>query len=203
MQQHILKTQIARATSSGNVFAYAKINGRRIFIALVMSVFSSVAIAQTATIFDEPPTADELADILFPPKTRSIIINEEVSSSAAPKPSTGIAGMLIQFKFGKTDIEPSSLRFLDALGELLSEDAFLNESIIIEGHTDAVGGLAFNQQLSEKRALAVRRYLVSRYKIDIARLHPVGKGETMLHAPGNPRASINRRVQFRALERSQ
>jgi outer membrane protein OmpA-like peptidoglycan-associated protein len=203
MQQQLMKTQIVDANIYRNLFTRRRVIGLRLFCVLVLSVFSQIAIAQTATIFEKPPSTDELAEILFPPKTRSIVINEEFSDSAGPAPSAGIAGMLIQFKFGKTDIEPSSLRFLDALGELLSEDAFMNESIIIEGHTDAVGGLAFNQQLSERRALAVRRYLVSRFKIDIARLHPVGKGETMLHEPGNPKASINRRVQFRALERSQ
>jgi len=184
--------------------------GRRLCFACIplilagaLSTFSSLAIGQTATIFDTPPTTDELAAVLFPPKTRSIVINAEVSSNGNPSAATGIAGMLIQFKFGKTDIVPESLPFLDAVGRMLTDAQFSNESIIIEGHTDSVGSLAFNQKLSEKRALAVRRYLVSRFNIDIARLHPVGKGETTLHEPANPTAAINRRVQFRSLERTQ
>jgi len=174
-----------------------------LIVVAVVSTFSSLAIAQSATIFVDPPTTDELAAVLFPPKTRSIVINAEVNSNGNSSAATGIAGMLIQFKYGKTDIVPASLPFLDAVGRMLTEAEYSNESIIIEGHTDSVGSLVFNQKLSEKRALAVRRYLVSRFNIDIARLHPVGKGETALHDAANPTAGINRRVQFRSLERVQ
>ena len=174
-----------------------------LILAGTVGTFSTVAISQTATIFEKPPTVDQLAGILFPPLTRSIVLDEEFSTATAKKATAGIAGMLIQFEFGKTDIVAESLPFLDAVGQLLTEDAFLSESIIIEGHTDSVGTKADNQKLSERRALAIRRYLVSRFEIDTARLHPVGKGETLLHTPKNPTAAVNRRVQFRSLDRSQ
>ena len=48
--------------------------------------------------------------------------------------------------------------------------------LMIEGHTDDVGAAASNQSLSEKRAEAVRQYLVDTYGIDKARLQAKGFG---------------------------
>ena len=172
--------------------------GLQLFALALCGSYSSMAVSQSAKIYYTPPTAEELGAVLFPPRTRSIVIGREVNDGMA---ASGIAGMLINFKFGKTDIVPESLPFLDAVGQLLTQDAYKNESIIIEGHTDSVGALAFNQKLSEKRALAVRRYLMSRFDIEVSRLHPVGKGESELHNSDNPRAGVNRRVQFQALDR--
>ena len=200
-------SRITRITSFNRITCITRIRQSLVFLQLMLAgtvgAFSTVALSQTATIFEEPPTVDQLAEILFPPLTRSIVLDEEFSTTTAKKATAGIAGMLIQFEFGKTDIVPESLPFLDAVGQLLTEEAFLGESIIIEGHTDSIGTQADNQKLSERRALAIRRYLVSRFEIDTARLHPVGKGETLLHVPTDPTAAVNRRVQFRSLDRSQ
>jgi outer membrane protein OmpA-like peptidoglycan-associated protein len=65
----------------------------------------------------------------------------------------------------------------------LKTHADLNLSI--EGHTDNVGSAPSNQAMSEKRAAAVRRFLVTNYQIDAARLTSKGLGAT------NPAASNN------------
>jgi outer membrane protein OmpA-like peptidoglycan-associated protein len=64
----------------------------------------------------------------------------------------------------------------------------------IEGHTDAVGSAGYNMDLSERRALAVGRYLVT-LGVDPSRLVPVGKG---MNDPlvKDPCDAKNRRVQF-------
>ena len=48
--------------------------------------------------------------------------------------------------------------------------------LVIEGHTDDVGAAASNLSLSEKRAEAVRRYLVETYGVDKDRLQAKGFG---------------------------
>jgi OOP family OmpA-OmpF porin len=50
------------------------------------------------------------------------------------------------------------------------------ELVLITGHTDRIGDEAYNQKLSERRANAVKKYLVSQ-GIEASRLHAVGKGE--------------------------
>ena len=165
------------------------------------------AVAQGATVFTEPPSAEELADILFPVKTRSIVIDEApdetgATAGADPGEAGGAFGLMINFAYGRAEVLAESMPHLDSVGRMLNLERARDQAVVIEGHTDAVGGEAYNQGLSELRALAVRRYLVSVHGIEEARLHPIGKGESALHAPGDPAAAINRRVEFRRLDRS-
>lgn len=51
------------------------------------------------------------------------------------------------------------------------------ELVLVTGHTDLIGSDAYNQNLSERRAASVKRYLISQ-GIAESRLHAVGKGET-------------------------
>ena len=71
-------------------------------------------------------------------------------------------------------------------------------ALTIEGHTDNVGKPESNQALSEKRAAAVRQYLVDNYQIDGARLQAKGLGQTK-PVGGNDTAEgrqQNRRVEL-------
>jgi len=60
-----------------------------------------------------------------------------------------------------------------------------------------VGTEQYNEQLSQRRAQSVRRYLVSMHGIDAARLEAIGKGMTAPLPGLTPMAGENRRVQFR------
>lgn len=66
----------------------------------------------------------------------------------------------------------------------------------IIGHTDASGTKAYNERLSKLRAEEVKRYLVSDCGLPASKLRAVGVGEDYLFDPANPRASVNRRVEF-------
>ena len=92
------------------------------------------------------------------------------------------------FDFDSTALKP------DASGDLVAEVIVLAEGrpASIRGHTDSGGADAYNQDLSNRRALAVRDYLVQRHGIDAARLEAVGLGETQPLAPNeNPDGSDN------------
>ena len=53
-----------------------------------------------------------------------------------------------------------------------------NQTIVeVSGHTDSIGSDAYNQRLSERRAAAVKTYLVSK-GVDANRVYTEGKGET-------------------------
>lgn len=67
------------------------------------------------------------------------------------------------------------------------------------GHTDAAGSAEYNERLSQLRAEEVVRYLVSDCGIAADRLEAVGIGERDLYDPENPRADVNRRVEFQVL----
>lgn len=72
------------------------------------------------------------------------------------------------------------------------------DSVIIEGHTDSSGDAAFNQQLSEKRAEAVKAELVAN-GADPAKIKTVGFGESKPIADNATREgrAKNRRVEIR------
>jgi OmpA-OmpF porin, OOP family len=69
----------------------------------------------------------------------------------------------------------------------------------VVGHTDAAGAAEYNERLSRLRAEEVVRYLVSDCGIAGERLEAVGMGERLLYDAENPRADVNRRVEFQVL----
>ncbi len=79
------------------------------------------------------------------------------------------------FETGKATLKEESYARLSDLLEYMTA----KESVVIElaGHTDSMGSGAWNQKLSEARAVEVKRYLVSR-RIDARRINAVGYGET-------------------------
>jgi outer membrane protein OmpA-like peptidoglycan-associated protein len=82
----------------------------------------------------------------------------------------------IYFDTGSDRIRPESTPTLKEIGTMLTEHADLK--LVIEGHTDNVGSASSNQALSEKRASAVRQFLIDNYSIDAARLSAKGLGAT-------------------------
>ena len=83
----------------------------------------------------------------------------------------------ILFDFNSDRIKPESTPTLREIGEMLQDHDDM--SLLIEGHTDAEGEDSYNQELSERRAQAVVKYLVAEYGIDGSRLAAEGFGETM------------------------
>ncbi len=78
------------------------------------------------------------------------------------------------FDFDKAVLRPEGKAKLD---ELASKAGALKlEVILAVGHTDRIGKDAYNQKLSEKRAAAVKEYLVSK-GIEANRVYTEGKGE--------------------------
>lgn len=101
----------------------------------------------------------------------------------------------IRFAYNSAEIAPEAWVELDALGGALLADSLVDARIALNGHTDAVGGDAYNMQLSEFRAEAVRDYLIRHHGIDGERLIAVGFGESRLKTRSHPEAAENRRVE--------
>jgi OOP family OmpA-OmpF porin len=78
----------------------------------------------------------------------------------------------IYFDFNKADIKPESESTISEIAKLLKEDSQLK--LYLVGHTDNVGTLTYNMDLSARRAEAVVRSLTTQHGIDPKRL--VGKG---------------------------
>jgi outer membrane protein OmpA-like peptidoglycan-associated protein len=114
----------------------------------------------------------------------------------APAPDDAGLSLPVRFAFGSAEILPSARSQLDAVAtgiKLLPAEAV----ITIEGHTDAVGGDAYNLALSRERARSVRDYLVLRHGIDVTHLKTAGYGEGRPIVGSDPFDGANRRVEFR------
>lgn len=87
----------------------------------------------------------------------------------------------VLFDFGKHDLRPEAVSSLEKVAEVLRSRA--GSPVTIEGHTDSKGGDAFNQPLSEKRAQAVREWLVKKGGASAARITTRGWGKSKPIAP--------------------
>jgi outer membrane protein OmpA-like peptidoglycan-associated protein len=127
-------------------------------------------------------------------KTRSLSLGEreEIAEIASTKPKIDLE---IQFDYNSADISSSSMPSVQALGTALSNPNLRGSTIVVAGHTDAIGGEAYNQDLSERRADSIKRYLTEKYGINGTDLVTVGYGKTKPKDPSAPMDPINRRVQ--------
>jgi outer membrane protein OmpA-like peptidoglycan-associated protein len=177
--------------------------------ALLLSVCSLAALAGEVKVYRGTDTVDpeEVARILGPVKMRSLRLLDApagpgaatsaaaaVSAAAAAGPSA--LSLPVPFAFDSADILPAAKPQLDAIAAGIRMLP-ATQRVVIEGHTDAVGTDEYNAQLSQRRALSVRSYLVSMHGIDAGRLEAVGKGEASPLPGHSPKAGENRRVQFR------
>lgn len=80
----------------------------------------------------------------------------------------------IYFDFNKAEVKPESEPVLKEISNLLKQNPKLN--LYIVGHTDNVGTLAANMDLSQRRAEAVVQALVSKHGVDAKRLKAQGVG---------------------------
>jgi hypothetical protein len=108
----------------------------------------------------------------------------------------GPASFRIQFAFNSATLRREAIPLLDKLGEALTSEELQDWVFVVEGHTDAVGDERFNLMLSQRRAEAVRDYLVSKHGVQPARLPVQGFGESEPYDPDRPTAAVNRRVTF-------
>ena len=127
-------------------------------------------------------------------KTRSLSLDEreEIAEIASTKPKIDLE---INFDFNSASIRQSSMPSVQALGQALSDPKLKGSTFVVAGHTDGVGSDAFNQDLSERRADTIKRYLVDNYHIAGNELVAVGYGKTKLKDAQDPTDAINRRVQ--------
>jgi outer membrane protein OmpA-like peptidoglycan-associated protein len=126
--------------------------------------------------------------------TRSLSVTEreEIASAAKDKPNIDLE---ITFDYNSADISSKSLPSVQALGKALTNPDLKGSTFVVAGHTDAAGTEAYNQDLSERRADSIKRYLIDKYGIAGSDLVTVGYGKSKLKDPANPLAGANRRVQ--------
>lgn len=102
------------------------------------------------------------------------------AAKPAPKPPTELPVTIKSdglFGFDRTDLREELIIKLDAVADMLNGAKY--DKITVVGHADPIGPETYNQPLSERRAEAVKKYLVGK-GVDPARIETLGKGESEL-----------------------
>src|SRR3977135_4512869 len=109
--------------------------------------------------------------------TRSLTTTEreQIASIAQKRPSIDLE---VNFEYNSDTIGPKATPQVTALRQALSRDDLKGGTFIVAGHTDGKGGESYNQGLSERRADAVKRFLLEKYGIEAGSLVTVGYRET-------------------------
>jgi OOP family OmpA-OmpF porin len=130
-----------------------------------------------------------------PMETGLVTVNAEALAKDIGK--TGhVAIYGIYFDTGKADVKSESEPALREIVKLLQQNPALK--LYVVGHTDNIGSLSSNRELSLRRAEAVVRTLIVNHGIDTARLNPVGVGPLAPVASNKSEEgrSKNRRVEL-------
>ncbi|MDI1252925.1 OmpA family protein [Thermomonas sp.] len=174
--------------------------------ALVLALLAACggAYAQDA---QDPPSVDSIINSLktdtpaaAPGQTRALRPGAaSMSTAPAPAPVAKPASinMQINFEYNSAAISGSSERTMATLAKALASPQLEARKFTVIGHTDAKGSAIYNKALSDRRAAAVRNYLMSN-GVAASRLKAMGKGESDLLNSSDPNAAENRRVEIQA-----
>ncbi|MDR7040137.1 outer membrane protein OmpA-like peptidoglycan-associated protein [Methylobacterium sp. BE186] len=164
-------------------------------------VLASVASAQTKPAYSASDIERHFSEAkdLGPSRALCIGADSECAKSAPsrPKISSGF-DLIVNFDYNSDTLTPGARANLDEFAKALRGAQLGHSGFMIEGHTDAKGGEAFNMDLSSRRAQAVTRYLAER-GVDAGRLEAKAFGKSKPRA-SDPSDPVNRRVEARIRE---
>jgi outer membrane protein OmpA-like peptidoglycan-associated protein len=157
----------------------------------------SVAVGATSALAEEL-SHDEMVCALDPQCTIPVTNRRLRGISATPNihSTPGSFDRTVNFVFNSAELTPEARSELDKVAAVLKDPNIEKYTIIIHGHTDGVGSVEYNQNLSEQRAASARQYFISQHGIDPSRLISKGHGKSQLLMPSDPTNGANRRVQF-------
>jgi outer membrane protein OmpA-like peptidoglycan-associated protein len=127
-------------------------------------------------------------------RKRAITIEERKELGAIADNKRAI-DLEVNFDYDSAHIRPDAAQVLASLGAALQDPALKGFVVLVAGHTDARGGDAYNMDLSQRRAHAVRAFLIGTFKLAPDSIVAVGFGEERLKNPVHGDAPENRRVQ--------
>jgi outer membrane protein OmpA-like peptidoglycan-associated protein len=153
----------------------------------------------TAAPVETAPTDNKFLESLKNRPSRSLTLGEreQIASIAKERPSVDVE---INFDFRSANVGRAAAPSVTALGKALTSPELKGSTFVLAGHTDAKGSDRANQDLSEKRADSVKRYLVQHFQIPAATLVTAGYGKTKLKNESDPNGPENRRVQIVNME---
>ena len=171
------------------------------------ALLAAAAMASGPSLAAPKYRADDVIRAFDPPAvvqggSRGVCVGTEsecqLKTAKAPAAAAPKFDLLISFDYNSDELTRSARQNLDEFAKALKSPGLVQRHFALEGHTDATGTPEYNQQLSERRAEAVRRYLTAK-GVTAQNLEARGFGETRPRAP-DPLDPSNRRVEARLAE---
>ncbi|MEJ0017404.1 MAG: OmpA family protein [Acetobacteraceae bacterium] len=148
--------------------------------ALGFATLGLAGLAATPALAQGNPSVEEMVRSLTPPPPGPLTRGIRVGQPPAAAPAVSLN---ILFASGSAELTPEAIQTLNDLGRALSDPTLASFRFRLEGHTDTVGGRDYNKALSDRRAITVAEYLAGRFRLDRARLQPIGLGQDGLLVP--------------------
>jgi OOP family OmpA-OmpF porin len=111
-----------------------------------------------------------------PPPVVQKAVPQAASAMETAIVEKGRVTLNVEFDFDKASIRKTSHQEIGNLAAVMKK--YTDLKILIEGHTDSVGGAKYNEKLSQRRADAVKKYLAEKFGIEASRLTTKGYGLT-------------------------
>ena len=170
-----------------------------------VAIFVIQTVAPVAAQTTEGMTEAEISAAFAKQKTRGLSIVPTTDAVAATTEQVVIAelpvdeqvNINISFDFDSSALRPDQKPLLVALCNVMKTTDV--QLFRIVGHTDSSGSASYNESLSQLRAEEVKRHLQADCGIAAEKMEAVGVGARYPYDEANPRADVNRRVEFQAL----
>lgn len=150
--------------------------------------------ADTQDLGERVPDAEAIKDGLFP-EDDCKALEAAGYKCMGFRPASRFTLPAASFKLGSADLPEMLRRQLDVFASVLAGKRGTGRVVRVEGHADASGANDANLALSQKRADAVKTYLVER-GADPAMLEAVGMGAKAPKPGTDPFSPLNRRVEI-------
>lgn len=180
-------------------------------LVLLVALIAAPALAQTPASPDKCTGALKAEDIVTCLKPaepeiktrgglnlRGVTISKDVPAAPSKAPSVNL---WINFAYNSADLTTDARIALEQLARALKDPSLADKNFAIAGHTDAAGTAEYNRALSERRANAVREFLMKETGMSGQQLEAAGFGFSKLMNAADPRAAENRRVEVTLIER--
>lgn len=164
---------------------------RMLFLVPALAIMAS-PVAALADDFTPQDLACKLEPTACPPKKRGVLNTGGAVLSGPPN----AADITVNFEYNSSILQTDARINLDKLGAALTSPKLAGKKFLIGGHTDSSGNPRYNQVLSERRAKAVRDYLITRFTIPATDITAEGFGSSRPALPNEPENAANRRVEI-------
>lgn len=172
---------------------------------LFVCVLGVITLINSSCYAQDPPTEAQILGLIRQKRVfrcPTSLVNTGCGHRTSPPQHGDMSEKMprILFASGSSAVSESTRQTLVMFALEMTKIIFSDNLFLVVGHADASGNRAYNQRLSERRAIAVKRLLTRQFGLPPEKLITIGYGENQLANTVDPVARENRRVKIIEVE---